>query len=423
MSEHRISTTVALVAIIGLLGATWAAAQTPRPNPPPQVCVNNQCVTGTGGTGGAPAGSIKWNPGHYMASDAAMSAGKTLSYVQSEMDDLNNQDGVLGYRAWFTWGALEPTQGNYDFSVVDALLARLKTSYNNPKRLVIGLWLYGQHALGSNSGGTIPLYIQQNPIYGASPVAGSYGWWGQNANGQSTGMYAAALYNPAVMDRLIALVQALGQHLDGEPYFEAIVIQEDASIAEAASGYPPVDPNYSDGAWLAQLQRLLAGATAAFPHTSVVMQNTWFDRPASGVALEQWMASNRIAPGSPDSWGQSSISKYGTSHLSDGIQTLIGVDPYGGSVDLRPKMRAMMEVQSPDMLGTYFNSVGGPWLPADFIAAFNQTYKASHVFWTHLVGTEQFSSGPVPSALKWSNLVQVLNSNPLTNTGYPGNYP
>jgi hypothetical protein len=409
------------------LGAYVAPAHSAstQPDPPPQVCVNNQCVTTAappaGGT--SSSGPIKWNPGHYMASDAVIGAGKGISYVQHEMDDLNNQDAILGYRAWFTWGALEPTQGNYDFSVVDAVLARLKTAYNKPKRLVIGLWIYSQNAMGQNSGSAVPLYIQQNAAYGASPVAGSYGWWGKNSNGASTGMYAPSLYNPAVMNRFIALVQALGKHLDNEPYFEALVVQEDAAIAEAASGFGAPDPTYSDGAWLSQLERLLTAATAAFPHTSVVEQNSFFTRPAPAVALEQWMANNRISAGSADTAGQSSLSTYGTTIISDGMQTLLGVDANGGNVDLRPKMRAMMEIQSPDMIGPYFTSQGGPWAPLDFLKALNQTYYASHAFWTHLFGTEVFNGVPVPAADKWSNLAVTLAANPLVHTDYPPNYP
>jgi hypothetical protein len=86
-------------------------------------------------------------------------------------------------------------------------------------------------------------------------------------------------------------------------------------------------------------------------------------------------------------------------------------------------MRAMMEIQSPDMVGAYFNNVGGPWTPTDFIQALNQSYFASHAFWTHLAGTEVFNGYSVPAALKWSNLAVTLAANPLIHTAYPANYP
>jgi len=197
-----------------------------------------------------------------------------------------------------------PTQGNYDFSVIDAIVAQLKTGYSKPKRLVIGMWLYGQRAIGSSGIRVVPQYIQQNTICGASPVAGQFDWWGKSVGGASTGMYAPALCYAPVMDRFIAMVQALGRHLDGDPNVEALYIQEDAS---------------------------------------------------------------------------------------------------------------------PALVGNYFRAYGGPWTPLDLINAFNQTYKASHVFWTHLVGTETVNSGTVPDAAKWPNLAAVCAANPLTNTAYPAN--
>jgi hypothetical protein len=422
MVQRRMIAIAALCAIACCAAVSQSqAAAAVKPNPPPMICVNQQCVATKSAV--VTSGAIKWNPGHYMASGTVLYAGGTIAKVQAEMNDLNNQDAILGYRIWVTWGAVEPTQGNYDFSVIDAILAQLKTGYNKPKRLVIGMWLYGQSAIGSSDYRVVPQYIQQNAIYGASPVAGKSGWWGQSAGGASTGMYAPALYYAPVMDRFIAMVQALGQHLDGDPNVEALYIQEDATIAQAASGFHPVDPNYSDTAWLTQIQRMLTAATAAFPHTSVVMANSWFDRPTSGVELEQWMAANRISTGSADTWGQSSLTTFGTSHLSDGIQTYLGVSQYGGNVDLRPKMSAMVEVQSPDLVGNYFRSYGGPWTPIDLLNAFNQTYMASHVFWTHLVGTEIVYGGTVPDAAKWPNLAAVCAANPLMTIAYPANYP
>jgi hypothetical protein len=101
----------------------------------------------------------------------------------------------------------------------------------------------------------------------------------------------------------------------------------------------------------------------------------------------------------------------------------LGVSQYGGTTDLRPKTRAMIDVQEPDIVGNYFQSYGGPWTPLDIVNAANQTYQASHVFWTYLVGTESVFGGTVPDVAKWPNLAAVLAKNPLTHTAYPANYP
>jgi hypothetical protein len=420
MAGPRFFTFAALVAAACFTG-TAAQSQTStvtQPNPPPQICVNGQCATSKVPTD-PPTQSghaIKWNPGHYMASYTVIRPGDSISKVQAELDDLNNQDAILGYRMFITWGALEPTQGNYDFSVVDAILARLKTAYNKPKRLVVELWLYGQGALKNGTGSIIPPYIQQNSIYGASPVAGSYGWWGQNSNGASTGQYAPALYYQPVMDRLIAMVQALGKHLDGDPNVEALFVQEDSTIAQAAANLGSVSPHYSDNAWLTQLQRLLTASTAAFPHTSVVMANSYFVQPAAATTLEQWMAANRIAAGSADTLGESAISTYGTSIIGYGMETYLGVAQFGGT-DLRPKMTAMMDVQGPDLYTTYFRAHGGPYTPQDIINALNETYQASHAFWTRLTGSQ------VPDAAQWSSVAAACAAHPLIRTAYPANYP
>ena len=259
-----------------------------------------------------------------------------------------------------------------------------------------------------------PLYIQQNSKYGASPVSGSYGWWGQSANGVSTGMYAPALYYQPVMDRFIALVQALGQHLDNDPYVEAVFFQENSTIVQAAN-YAPKDPHYSDGALLTQTERLLSAATTAFPHTSVIMGNSWFYGPNATVALQQWMLTNRIATGSADSFGQSAIDAKGTKILSWSLQSYIGNPEYGG-VDMRPKMAAMMDVESGDINDSFQNQ-GGPWAAPDIIQAMNKTYQATHVFWTRLTG-----SGTRPEAL-WPTVAAACAAHPLTRTAYPANYP
>ena len=379
-----------------LLQSVAVAAGPTTPTPPPRVCLNNsQCVDSVNPAPPPTAsGSVKWHPGHYMASNTVLQypGASTMSRVQGEMDDLNNQDSVLGYRVYVTWGAIETGQGVYDFSLLDAMLTRLTTAYNKPKRMVIYVWLYGQQGIKTNDGRVLPVYMQQDSAYGNSPVSGSYGWWGATTNGAPSGMYAPALYYQPVMDRLIALVQALGAHYDGNPNVEAIEFQENATIAQAASAFSPADSHYSDSAWLVQQQRLLSASVAAFPHTSVIMDNSWFDRPPPAVTLTQWMAANRVAQGTADIWGQSGINANGTAYLSEGIQTLLGVNTTGTATDLRSKMPRMMAIEGMELAGHYFGKYGGPWTPADMVNALNQTYYAfSRLLDASERGSEVFS--------------------------------
>src|SRR5579871_2500472 len=404
-------------ATLGICVSAAALATTGNtPLPPSPVCINNQCTGGSSNTGGP----IKWNPGHYMNSNSVLLGGSTVGKIQGELNDLNNQDAIQGIRINITWGALESGQGTYTFDVIDNILNQLKTSFNKQKHLVIYVWLYGQTPLRSNDARTMPLYLQQSAAYGNSPVSGSYGWWGQTTNGTPSGMWAPAIYYAPVMDRLIALVQALGARYDGDPNVEAIEFQENATIAQAATAFPPADPNYSDSGWYTQLQRLLSATAAAWPHTSVVMDNSWFDRPPYAVNLTQWMANNRIGQGTADTWGESGIDQYGTSHLSDGIKALLGLNSTGPQIDLRPRMARMMAIEGFDIAGNYFQNYGGPWTHADIVTALNQTYHASHAFWTRLTGKEATRGGaPVPDAAIWKNLAPTVSARPLTHTEYP----
>lgn len=419
------------LAILALLGFATAASAT-QPSPPPQFCVNSKCanltdVASTSSTGNT-GGFIKWNPGNYMASEGILYGSGTLSSVQPEMDDINGYGNIIGYRIMVSWGALEPTEGNYDFSVLDAILNRLKTAYHQPKHLVVtivpGTWA-GAPASPANSN-VLPAYLQNDSTYGPSPSSGSYGWWGPKAGG-----YAAALYRPAVMDRMIALVQALGQHYDADPYFEALMFQEDAWMV----GLWSTASDYSASKAVTQFERLLTAATAAFPHTSIVMENTWAGDVSLTQNFEQWMVNNRIAPGTADTVGQSAFNAgYASSPqgLNWGLQAYMGIVASGSSYtggDLRPHARAMLDVEPFDMQGDYYSNWSAPagYKPADILAALNNTYQASHAFWAHLFGNETANGGggtvsQVSPWAVWSKLAPIINDTPLTHTAYPANY-
>ncbi len=387
---------------------------TKRPNPPAKLCIGSSCVDTPAG------GRIKWNPGHYMASESILrSPGDLTNKLSHEMNALRNHPGIVGYRVLTTWGAIEKSRGVYDFSLLDQVMKTLKTGLDTPKHMVLVILpgTFSGKDPGTDDGSYLPVYLRQDDAHGPSPTSGSHGWW----HNPTSGGYCAMIHREAVMDRFIALMQAVGAHFDADPYFEAIMVQEDAWMAQRTNQAP----DFSADAFTKQLKRLLTAMTAAFPNSNVVMQATWNGSKANSTEFEHWMVANRIAPSSADTVGQSGIDK-STNILAWGLQAYVfgGKLADGTAVDeLRPQAAAMMDVEAFDMVGNYYAKYGGPFSPQDILVALNNTYHASHAFWTYLAGNETYRGGTVPSAAKWSNLAPFLDANPLKRTEYPASYP
>lgn len=363
--------------------------------------------------------SIKWNPGHYLATNGILGPGGTFTsqpagtfnQFVSELSNLNNQDNVVGYSALVYWSALEPSQDKYDFSQISALLTYLRTHFNKPKHLVLVV-MPGKFG-STDARGAIPSYITNNSMYGPSPISGSYGWWGGKNNGVNA---VAALHRSAVMERWIKLHEKLGAAFNGDPNFEAIMFQENSWVIGASMSNGA--PDWSGATNLVNWENLVAATTRAFPNTSVIVENTWLDTPARTQQLERFMLENRAVPGTMDTFGQSWIDQHGGALNSWGLSEYAG-KPSGGvpalGPDMRSRMHSMVYMEAPN-LGVYTSGSG--YTPADICVALNKSYTASHAFWTYL-GNNNASR---PSA-NWSNVLATINKCPLTNTGYPQIYP
>jgi hypothetical protein len=363
---------------------------------------------------------IKWNPGHYMASNSNLEPGEQLvaqpagtwNRFLSEINQLNNQDNVVGYTALVYWSALEPAQDKYDFSQISALLSYLKTHFNKPKHLVLVV-MPGKNST-TDARGAIPGYISNSPMYGPSPIAGSYGWWGGKGNGVTA---VAALHRPAVMERWIKLHEKLGAAFNSDPNFEAIMFAETSWVIGASknNGAPDWNPATS----LANWENLVAATAEAFPNTSVIVENTWLDTPLRTQQLERFMFERRVIAGTMDTYGQSWIDEHGGNLNNGGLNEYIGKSVYAGfpalGPDMRSRMHSMVFIEAPN-LGVYTSSAG--YTPADICTALNKSYASSHAFWTNM-GNSNTSR---PSA-NWSNVLATINKCPLVNTGYPAIYP
>jgi len=364
--------------------------------------------------------SIKWNPGHYMASNAILERGEsftaqpagTWNEFLSEVNQLNNQDNVVGYTALVYWSALEPSQDKYDFSQISALLSYLKTHFNKPKHLVLVV-MPGKNST-TDARGAIPSYISNSSMYGPSPIAGSYGWWGGKGNGITA---VAALHRPAVMDRWIKLHEKLGAAFNGDPNFEAIMFAETSWVIGASKNNGA--PDWNAATSLTNWENLVAATADAFPNTTVIVENTWLDTPLRTQQLERFMIERRVVAGTMDTYGQSWMDQHSPNLNNGGLNEYIGRSVYAGSPplgpDMRPTMHSMVFIEPPN-LGVYTSSSG--YTPADICTALNKSYASSHAFWTN-VGNNNTSR---PSA-NWSNVLATINKCPLVHTGYPDIYP
>ena len=82
--------------------------------------------------------------------------------------------------------------------------------------------------------------------------------------------YVARLWEPAVMDRLIALYRPMGQRYNDNAHFEGITTEE------STLALPSTKPaGYSDSALEAQYERLVTNVRSAIPNTALFMNANW----------------------------------------------------------------------------------------------------------------------------------------------------
>jgi hypothetical protein len=152
--------------------------------------------------------SRKYNPGHYTA----------LLRSQGGLQFMNDavRPGVVGIMKRYTWRSLEPTQGNYDFSQVQADL-----NWANSYGMQLIVMIEDKTFVPERP---TPAYLDSKTL--------------RNRPGGFTVMR----WDPFVVNRWKALVQAMSR-FDSHPRFEGIAMQETAlgfdSTVLNANGYSP----------------------------------------------------------------------------------------------------------------------------------------------------------------------------------------
>ncbi len=204
-------------------------------------------LTGSTTTGtSAATTAIKWNPGHYVA-----------VYPSSGAADMANQLAksalFRGVEKTYDWNTLEPSRGTYNFTAISSDLDYL-SSIN--KKLII---LVRPNAFGMNEN-HVPSYIT-GPEFGG-------GVFYANLSG-TTWAWEPVMWNTAVRDRFISLLQALAARFDSHPALEAIQVIDESAVQHFDPTVPQnagVDA-YSLTAFTNNLTSIATAARAAFTQT------------------------------------------------------------------------------------------------------------------------------------------------------------
>lgn len=147
----------------------------------------------------------KWHPGNYIWLGAG-GPGKTLPLVANQ--------NIKGYEVIYYWRNLETKKGVYDFSEIEADLAKVQAA---GKRLIIQF----NDRMFKGQTKCVPDYML-TPEYGGGQMV-------QIGTNGAVEKCTARRWDPAVEARRDALLAALGARFDNEPMVEAVHTAESAT--------------------------------------------------------------------------------------------------------------------------------------------------------------------------------------------------
>jgi hypothetical protein len=288
----------------------------------------------------------KINPGHYMLPYA----GESHAMVLKRADEVCKEPALKGMELGARWAALESSRGQFTFDKVEELYQRLATC---KKRLVLEVWAV---SFDGRSAGIVPSDLTDRLA--------------RTDNG-----YIARLWEPAVMDRFIALYKALGERFDAEPYFEAIIFTETA-VGNVKDGY-------TASAFIAQVTRAVKAIRAAWPTSTVIVYNNFLRGATTQQAVDfvKMLHANSVGVGGPD----------------------VLPPPYGGTVGEKIYRGEIGGMDYRGKMLAAFAELGGPkgtYTPRQLFDHCAFKNKCRYMFWMRNTATggpeQQWSTGILP---------------------------
>lgn len=290
----------------GLVTVTAAAAGTSG-NIVVQASDGILTATATCAVTVAEVGALDWHPGHYVTTSGN---NITTSAIDTVVNYVNARSYLKGVVIRPFWRQLETAKGVYDFSLIDHALSTLGAGKY--------FWLQIQTAIFNKAGAgpedLLPAYLC-TPTYDG----GAY----DDGTDVKT-----KLWNASVMDRKIALIQALAAEYNTVENFEGIITGETAMSLANNEG----TSNYTAAGLATQLQRLFPASRAAFTRKQLLSYVNYISGSGSEAYFQPILDAARAADyvvGGPDSLYLS------PSKGRDYINGTLGTTNYRGQIGIQ----------------------------------------------------------------------------------------
>ena len=325
------------------------------------------------------AQGVKWHPGHYMTLNISGSQD-----ARSQIDEIANESSIKGVRLYVNWYELEKSKGVYDFSKIDLYLNKVK-SLAKPKRLIVSV---RERRFGSTSRtGIVPNYLLSDPIYK-----------GGVAYQEPNDCVVARLWEPAVMDRLIALYRALGTRYNSNPYLEGF------NTGETSIGFGTDKSKWPSGFTinkvLEQYVRFARSARSTMPQTNIFVFTNFIGGDTNMGILMQALYESEVGAGGPSTIPNRLLS-------SQKVWTGVTGADYRGLIPFGTGVESFV-----------FGGGHGDFTPKQVGDWAYKTLGTTHLIWIR----DTYVTHSDPSQKWYTGVLPYLRTNPPTRTACPTAY-
>jgi hypothetical protein len=301
-------------------------------------------------------GGRKFHAGHYIA--LLRNGGSQKIMAQSI------KPGVKGFVKRYSWSALEPSKGVYDFAEIKSDLAWAAA---NGMQLIV---MVEDRTFTPEK--TIPVYLQKYQLPSRS------------------GGYCTVRWAPDVITAWIAMVQAMGKQFDSNPHFEGLATQETSLGFSSAqlNQFAFTPEKYRDG-----YIKELTAAAAAMPTSRIFwMMNFFYGNQSYIGQVASAVASKGVAMGGPDVWPDN---KALASRTYPFYTQMFGKMPLFGQVE-------GLCYDEPHMTSGFKTKY---WTMTELFNYARTKMHVNYMFWVRM------PVAPAPGAYSWLDALKVVAAN------------